>query len=293
MNEIDFRTCCFGNEADLDLYLSRSLSGEQLTGRELHLAGCAPCRNQVAQRQAIRHRLRAAVDANAPAGLEYRIRHSVGGSPRSGWRTWLLIPVAAVALAAVLVPWSRQHGRLLFTAEERAGYIDSIGSSVSPLMQVGLQQHLHCTVFRRHDEKPATTEDLKRDLGPEYAELIPAIQQNLPRNFRIIEAHVCTFRSLQGRAYTHVAASDGTRLISLLITNRAAGQAFENDLRSPVIGSPVPVYAASVQRFSVAGFETRQHLVYVVSDLSKEQNMATMKAMAPAVARVVRQGEIG
>ena len=100
MNRNNFAAVCFGNDADLDLYLTRSLAADEFAEREQHLAGCTACQEQVAQRVALRNRLRAAVGATAPPGLEYRIRQSLVGSPPSAWRTWVLIPVAALALAA-------------------------------------------------------------------------------------------------------------------------------------------------------------------------------------------------
>jgi hypothetical protein len=38
-----------------------------------------------------------------------------------------------------------------------------------------------------------------------------------------------------------------------------------------------------VQRFNIAAFETRDSLVYVISDLSAEKNSRLMLAMAPAL----------
>jgi hypothetical protein len=285
-------THCFGSEQDLDLYLSRELTPEDKTVRQSHLAACPACANLVAQRQAMRDRLRAAVAVTAPAGLEYRIRQGLSKKPRSAWSAWMLIPVSAFALLAAILPYEYSQGRFRLTEESQASYIDRIGSSVPAMVRVGLQQHLHCTVFRKHEEQPPTSPEIIRDLGPKYAELAPVIQRHLPPGFTIMEAHVCTFGPETGRAYTHVMASDGSRMISLLITNRAGGESLENDLRAVATDSGTRIYAASAQRFHIAAFETGAHLVYVVSDLDRQHNTAALRALAPDVARIVQQAEV-
>jgi hypothetical protein len=41
--------------------------------------------------------------------------------------------------------------------------------------------------------------------------------------------------------------------------------------------------SGSVQGFEMASFETRDHLVYFISDLPAQENKAHLLAMAPAV----------
>ena len=47
--------------------------------------------------------------------------------------------------------------------------------------------------------------------------------------------------------------------------------------------SGLSVYRAGVQRFQMAAFETRDHLIYVISDLPQERNTELMRAMTPAL----------
>jgi len=51
------------------------------------------------------------------------------------------------------------------------------------------------------------------------------------------------------------------------------------------------MYTAGVQRFNIAAFETRDSLVYVISDLSAEKNSHMMLAMAPALKKFIQQHE--
>jgi hypothetical protein len=45
----------------------------------------------------------------------------------------------------------------------------------------------------------------------------------------------------------------------------------------------ISIYSSSTQRFQAAAFETRDHLVYVISDMPGGRNLELMRAMAPAL----------
>jgi hypothetical protein len=126
-------------------------------------------------------------------------------------------------------------------------------------------------------------------MGPDGEGLLPVMQKNLPSSFRIVLAHQCNYR---GRRYIHLAASDGRHLMSLLITNREQGEAFEGDLRAIANESDNAVFTSSAQRFGISGFETARHLIYLVSDVDPDQNLATFRAMVPEIARTIRTREI-
>lgn len=53
----------------------------------------------------------------------------------------------------------------------------------------------------------------------------------------------------------------------------------------------IPFYRSGVQRFEIASFETRDHLVYLVSDLPQQENMRMMLAVAPGVRSVLTHVE--
>jgi hypothetical protein len=50
-----------------------------------------------------------------------------------------------------------------------------------------------------------------------------------------------------------------------------------------LVHSGIPIYKSGVQRFQMAAFESRDYLVYFISDLPAQQNTEIMTAMAPAV----------
>jgi hypothetical protein len=235
-----------------------------------HLETCEACSRILANRVALRDRLRAAVRHTAtPMDLQSRIHRSIASENRSSPLPWpSLALAAAILLTAGLTGWYR-NGHLRLTPESQEAYIESIAPHVAPIMQVGLTQHVHCAVFRRYPAEQPPVPELIKDLGPTYAALIPAMQQHVPPDFRVVMAHIC---SRQGRKYVHVIARKGNSLISLLITRKQAGERMGAGLDT-----------SSVQRFNIAAFETSDYLVYLVSEMNPAENVATLQAMAPQI----------
>jgi hypothetical protein len=111
-----------------------------------------------------------------------------------------------------------------------------------------------------------------RSLGPQYADLLPKMRTHLPAGFRIREAHHCDYN---GRRYTHVIATNKSDVISLLITKRMAGD-------------PARSGSARAAPYSVAGFQTREYFIYLVSDLDSGENSAILNALIPEVSQTIR-----
>jgi hypothetical protein len=235
-----------------------------------HLEACAACSRILANRIALRDRLRTAVRrTETPINLLSGIRRSIASEQRSSPLRWPSLALAATILLTVgLTGWYR-NGHLRLTPESQEAYIESIAPHVAPIMQVGLTQHVHCAVFRRYPAGQPPDPELIKDLGPQYAALIPAMQQHIPPDFRVVMAHLCT---RQGRSYVHVIARKGSSLISLLITRKGAGEQMGAGLDT-----------SSVQRFNIAAFETSDYLVYLVSDMNPAENVATLQAMVPQI----------
>lgn len=239
-----------------------------------HLETCETCSRILANRIALRDRLRTAVRrTETPIDLRSRIHRSIASEQRSSPMRWPSLALAAAILLTVGVTGWYRNGHLRLTPESQEAYIESIAPRVTPIMQVGLVQHVHCAVFRRYPAEQPPVPELIKDLGPEYAALIPAMQQHVPAGFRVVMAHLCT---RQGRNYVHIIARQGSSLISLLITKKEAGEQMGAGLDT-----------SSVQRFNIAAFETSDYLVYLVSDMNRDENVATLKAMAPQIQSIL------
>ncbi|MGB7624340.1 MAG: hypothetical protein WBN92_18495 [Terriglobia bacterium] len=72
-------------------------------------------------------------------------------------------------------------------------------------------------------------------------------------------------------------------VLSLAIT-RKEGEVFPlSGLRAAMNVSDVPLYKSRIQNMEVAGFETRDYLAFVVSDLREKENSQIASSLAPAV----------
>ena len=227
-------------------------------------------------------RLRMAVrSVSAPPGLETRIRSSIREQRRQGaWGRYFL-PVAAALLVSLGGTIAYQLGHLRVTTKSQESYIASISSRVAGVMRVGLGDHVHCTVFRKFPKNPPTFQEMTQKLGPEYEGLLSLVKDRAPADVQIVMAHRCSYH---GRRFVHLALRGGSQLLSLVIALKKDGESFTKENLLPVLtDSGIPMYRAGVQRFEIAGFESANHLVYVVSDLPQQRNMEFMTALAPAV----------
>ena len=240
----------------------------------------------------LRTRLQQAVRGQeVPPFLEARIRRQIHSAEPAAvpWRRAWTIALAALML--VVGPGvAYQLGHLRFTAASQESFVVSTGHHLASIMRVGLGDHLHCAYFAKPSKTPPTTEQFVRDMGPGYAALIPVVRKHVPGNYRLEAAHQCKYH---GRKFVHVVLMNDRQPISLIITNKVPGESFEADGLIPALAqSGLSIYRASAQKFELASFESRDHLVYLVSGLSGQTNMDQLFAMAPDVRSVLAKLEI-
>jgi hypothetical protein len=148
-------------------------------------------------------------------------------------------------------------------------------------MSVGLREHVHCSVFRKYPKEPQPLETVRRRLPDAYQPVIPMLAAHVPKHFHVAIAHECGYGD---RDVVHIGLRGGSKLMSLIITRKRAGDRFTADDATSVLGAAgAPVYSAGVQRFQITALESRDDLVYLVSDLSNEENSRIMLALAPQV----------
>ena len=238
----------------------------------------------------LRERLRHAVGSEAvPPYLEARIRNTIRASQRRpAWMRWL-VPVAAAALICLGAVIAYQLGHLRLTTSSQESYIASVSKQVSHLMRVGLGDHIHCSVFRKFPKNPPSISELASLLGPAYGGLVPVVRKQIPDSYRLVIAHECRYH---GRKFVHLSLKSDSRLLSLVITRKNEGESLEGESLVPgFVQSGIAFYRAGVQRFQIASFESRDHLVYFVSDLSQQQNTEMMLALAPQVKEILDELE--
>ena len=118
-------------------------------------------------------------------------------------------------------------------------------------------------------------------MGPEWAGLVAVARQKVPADYRILLAHKCDY---QGRNFVHVTLKNDRSLVSLIVSRKNAAETFSTEKLAPAAQeSGVAIYQAGVRHYEVTGFESRDHLAFVVSDLGSEKNLQLTASLAPAV----------
>jgi hypothetical protein len=285
MKVIDYgKRSCERVRGYLDSYLSNELLVE--TNHEVikHLEGCVECSAELNERARVRSLLRDAVRREAaPARLEQairaRVRESSGRSFSPGYR-WLAVAAAVVICVGVWGTLRIRQDRIYDDVEAQNSIIRTVAAKVSHTLGIGLKDHIHCSVYRRFKRGETPTVKEVAEKMEDYAGLAPIVAGRVPEDYRLVLAHRCEYMR---RDYVHLTFKRGSSLMSLVITRRQAGESFQADRLLPaLLESDIPIYRASADRYQIAGFESRDHLVYVVSDMGSLDNLTlTAKLAAP------------
>jgi anti-sigma factor RsiW len=259
---------CRSALAKLDAYLDGELPERDHQLVE-HYRGCTECTREAAARRHTRRRLQAAVQAIVvPSRLEARVSAALAQTQRTQpWgRHWMVI---AAGVALCLASWT---GYRALTALP--------GGGLDSLMRAGLGDHVHCAVTRQLTANQDSDEAPAGAPGPPYQTLLATAGSHLARDFRLVVAHECRHR---GRRFIHLALRSELRLLSLVITRKNGSESFRTTNQPPALSrSGIALYAAGIEGFQVAAFESPDHLVYAVSDMPGDRNLHTLAAMAPA-----------
>jgi anti-sigma factor (TIGR02949 family) len=283
----------FGNNACertrrcLDSYLANEMLAETRRGIERHLETCPACSAELAARTSLRGRLKAAVQRQeVPPGLDARLREALRHTksrprPPIAWMPWAA--AAAVLFLAVATWLIRPLGApALPDLADRRGqdvFIRKVSHDLAAVLQVGLGDHIHCSIFRKYPKDPPTIDEMAAMLGPSYKELVPIVKDHVPGGFRILLAHQCGYL---GRRFVHVTLSDGSNLLSLVITRKQPAESLAS-LKPTFQASGVAVYQSVARDYDVASFESGQYLAYVISDLGRKRNLEIARNLAPRV----------
>lgn len=266
MNVIRFgEASCAKIRGYLDSYISNELLVE--TNHEVlrHLEGCPECSAELAARTRLRTQLQSAVrGTQVPAGLEAKVQRGVRAQ-RS--RTYAGLYTMAAAALVIISLGLVSLFRLRSTPED--ALLNKASGRLATVMSVGLRDHLHCAVYRKYPKQPEAAERVESQLGPEFAGLAPLVKAKLPADFQVLQGHRCT---AGGRQYVHFIITSGNKLLSLVLTRKQPGESLSGG-----------IHQEGVDRYQVVGFESRDYLVYVVSDLDPQQNLQMAASLAPVV----------
>ena len=265
--------------ARLDSYLDNELTTESTLEIVEHFERCPVCMKEAQDRQSERTRLRTAVrEVRVPPGLVGRVRDRLRQTRETRSKRFHVMAIAA-ALTVCFGSWvAYRVGVQRLTTAAQESYIAMTSRQVAAIMRVGLGDHLLCAVIRQRTNRPQVAVD---NLPAEFRELIPIARQHVPGELPLILAHECRYH---GRTYVHLIFRNDRNLLSLIVARKENGESFESaNLPSTPSTSGVPIYAAGVGQFQVAAFESRDFLVYTVSDLPRQNNLALLVALSPAL----------
>lgn len=274
---------CAAAMRNLDAMLDRALPESSAAGVHEHVSSCPSCSGELELRRRMRQRLKAAVSSEKVSPyLGVRVMALVRSEAnRSGWlqRTGSLGAVAATLIVLLSGGLAYQLGHLRYTTESQNAYISSLVKRVGHMLGTGLSDHVHCSVYRKYPKEAPPLEKLHTSIGPEYKELVDLVRAQMPQGFRMFIAHECGYMD---RKFIHIGLKSDSKLISLVLARKTAGESYSNSDLLPVLSrGGVHLYGASVQRFQIAGFESSGHLAWLVSDVSQRQTRELLLALAP------------
>ena len=236
----------------------------------------------------LRERLRSAVRAQpVPAELPALVRERIRRES-SSWFAWNWgrygAAAAAMALIAAAIWVGPGDTPIPEVANRRAQaiYITKVAAAVGAIFRPGLNDHIHCAIFRRYPANPPSLAEMEAELG-EYKGLLPLVKPAVPDGYRVVMAHRCSYG---GRHYVHLVMRDGNRVISLVITRKEDGETMAAGVPA-MRAAGVPVYRASAEGYRVAGFESEHYLAFVVSGLGDGENLQIAAMLASGVRQLL------
>jgi hypothetical protein len=97
--------------------------------------------------------------------------------------------------------------------------------------------------------------------------------ENSNDKIEILAAHACVFK---GQRFAHVVMRRQGRIISLLVTDK-------DKEKSNVAHSANAISCQPLDGFQISCFETARHAVFVVSDMSEEDNLSIARTLLPSM----------
>ncbi len=269
---------CERIRGQLDAYLSDELLVETTGEVTKHLSSCMECSRELESLMRVREALRQAVEKKLPPEhLSAAVRSRVRKAQPSLFPFLHATPAWGIAMAGVAF--------VIFAAVAAQQWLKVRADRqlIATVLTLGLSDHLHCAInAHNYPEVAHSPDQLASKLGSRYSGLLPVVAAKLP-GFEILEAHICSVPG-SPRKYVHFIARGRGTILSVILTRRESERLPVS--RFPVDGTSggVDLYDTRLQGMSIVGFETRDYLGFVVSDLGR----AEMVQIASPLAQPVR-----
>ncbi|HWO01262.1 MAG TPA: zf-HC2 domain-containing protein [Blastocatellia bacterium] len=270
----------------LDSYVNNELMVETTHEVLRHLDGCEACAAELEAKTRMKNVLQNAVMRNgASAELRERIKHDVRRDAAAWWspRTHVMQWALAVAAALVLFVggWSVLHSFSSRGPQPRQAEAALLRAEIpnAEILNIGLADHINCAVVHDQQDKRLTPEQMAERLGSDYEGLVPIVREKAA-GFEMMMGHRCR---LENREFVHLILRNRDRVCSLVITKKN-GESFPADQTADIEqATSISTYRARTRDYEVVGFETRDYLGFVVSNLSTSENRMLASSLAPAV----------
>lgn len=307
----------------VDSYLGSELLVE--TNHEVlrHLENCADCRSELAARRGLLAQIRAAVknspemrlNPNFAAKLQNDLREaalhpSIWKKLKSGsvFNSPMLAATMAMcflftAIFAALWFNRSSPNETVSTAQsnqlntnfnisipKESPANQAVKITLRDLMPTAAGDHINCALHFRLAEKPISLDEAAEKYGRFNKDLDKAVIASLEKipvktdsgkplgKIELLEAHSCVYN---GRRFAHIVLRRNKKIISVLVAE-AENSFDEND------GA---IENQTNESFQVAAFSAARHAVFVVSDLSEQENSAIAGRLSPAVSFYIKQAD--
>ncbi len=276
----------------LDSYIGDELLIQTTHEMQKHLHGCRTCLAEMEALVRLKNMLRSAVRAEeVPPALRAKIQTGIRASRPAGRFSPVSmfsltrghIAIAASLLAAlclgVWVVFAVMDGVRDTNATLQARLNPTLSEQTRQNLNVGLGDHVHCAIDNGFWVEHFDI--INRDLGNEYAALVTLVEGNLGRDYTISAAHTCLVNE---REFAYLIFRNRDKTLSVILTKKD-GEDFTPDDWMEVSGAPL--HRGRTEDYAVAGFETGEHLAFVVSNLNPDENTRIAERIAPSVRRLL------
>jgi anti-sigma factor RsiW len=260
-----------------DSFLSDELLVETNHDVLRHLEACADCRNELAARRELRARLREAVKNDKQfqmrdefaAELKAKLFESSSKKTRNIFTfqnpaAWLAIAASFVLIALIIGVALRQYYKSPNNIRELATHF-AIGD------------HKNCAIQHNLKEDPISLEEAAKKYDKSYAELDKAVMKPFADDKSKIEllgSHHCIF---EGQKFAHVVLRYQGKVVSVLVTERGNKETAANNSQA--------ISCSSADGYQISCFETSRHSVFIVSDLSEQENLTIARQLQSSVVK--------
>src|SRR5215471_913843 len=221
-----------------DAYLDHELPVETQQDILQHTVSCEDCARVLQSRDRMKQLVRNAVTREeAPLELAAALRDRFHSERRSFFAhdtaRWMMAVAAVLILVIAGVAALRWDRVIRFGADDSV--FQTVSARVQEILRVGLVDHLHCAILAEKWKVSVPFDEIKANtrrsaLGPEFIDLVPAVQAKLGSGYKIVDGHRCTANN---RQYIHLiltGSEDRTRsasavarslkIVSLVITEK-------------------------------------------------------------------------